>query len=207
MRGVYLILDPEQTAGRPASLVAEATLRGGVQAIQWRQKTSSLASRWPEMLRVRQLCLTHEVPLIVNDRVDVALAVAANGVHVGQDDLPAAAARRLLPNGILGVSVTATSQVLPAVEAGADYLGVGPIFATASKPDAVSPLGLKWMGEVKKITDLPLVAIGGITVSNARAVIESGADAVAILSGICSATDMEAATRALVDQIEVKAVT
>ena len=202
MRGVYLVLDVDATAGRSPFSVAEAALRGGVHAIQWRQKTGSLAAWWSELLRTRTLCQAHDALFLINDRVDVALAVHADGVHVGQDDLPASVARGLVPNRALGVSVTELPHVQPASAAGADYLGVGPIFPTSSKLDAVPPLGLDFLRRVREVTQLPLVAIGGITAENAGEVMAEGADAVAVLSAICAATLVEAATRTLVDRVE-----
>lgn len=202
MRGLYLILDVEAAAGRSPSSLAEAALCGGVDAIQWRQKTGSWTHMWPELLRTRDLCRRHDVPFLVNDRVDVALAVEADGVHLGQDDLPAQVARDFVGHRILGISITDPDQVHPAVEAGADYLGVGPIFPTASKPDAAPPGGVEMLGHVRRLTDLPLVAIGGITAGNVGRVMEAGADAVAVVSAICSAADVEDATRTLVTRIE-----
>jgi thiamine-phosphate pyrophosphorylase len=202
MRGLYLILDVQATAGRSPSAVAEAALRGGVDAVQWRQKTGSWAAFWPELLRTRELCRRHDVPFLVNDRIDVALAVHADGAHVGQDDLPAPVARDLLSHRVLGVSITDPDQLLPAVDAGADYLGVGPVFPTASKPDAAAPGGLELLRSVRRFTDVPLAAIGGITPGNAADVMRAGADAVAVLSAICSAADVEGAARALVTEIE-----
>ncbi|MBV9278476.1 MAG: thiamine phosphate synthase [Chloroflexi bacterium] len=202
IRAVYLVLDPDQAAGRPASRIALGALRGGVQAVQWRQKTGSLAAIWSELLRVRDLCRAHRVPFLVDDRVDVALGVDADGAHLGQDDLPAEVARKLLQDRLLGVSITALEQVGPAERAGADYLGVGPIFPTGSKPDAVGPLGLDFLRAVRLATELPLVAIGGISAENVARVREAGADAAAVLSAVCGAADVEAAARALVEQME-----
>jgi thiamine-phosphate diphosphorylase len=205
IRGVYLVLEPDQTAGRSAPEVAAAALRGGVRAVQWRQKAGSIAAWWPAILAVRDLCREASagpVPFLINDRVDVALAVDADGAHVGQDDLPAAAARQLLGGRIVGVSAGSMAEVRAAERAGADYLGVGPIFATASKADAGSALGLEFLREVRKATELPLVAIGGITAENAASVQTAGADAVAVISTICGAPDIEAATRSLVEQLE-----
>lgn len=202
IEGVYLVLDPDQTGGRPAREVAAAALRGGVRMVQWRQKGGSVAARWQELLAVRQLCRAGGVPLLVNDRVDVALAVDAEGAHVGQDDLPAECARALLPGRLLGVSVTRPAEIEPAVRGGADYLGVGPIFPTGSKLDAAPEMGLDMLRQVRALTDLPIVAIGGITVENAARVQASGADAVAVISAICGARDVEEAARRLVEQLE-----
>ncbi len=202
IRGVYLVLDLDQTAGRSPREVAEAALRGGVQAVQWRQKGGSLAARWSDLLEVRDLCKRYAVPFLINDRVDVALAVEADGAHVGQDDLPAAVARQLLPGRLLGVSAGNMAEVRAAEQAGADYLGVGPIFATASKADAGPAVGLDFLREVRQAANLPLVAIGGISVENAAQVQAAGADAVAVISAICGAPDVEMAARSLVEQLE-----
>lgn len=202
MNGVYLILDPEQTEQRPPLAVAEAALSAGISALQWRQKRGSWAARWETLETLHDLCRRCGVPLLINDRVDVALALGADGAHVGQEDLPAVAARRLLPGRTLGVSVSDPGEVLPAEEAGADYLGVGPIFPTGSKPDAGPARGLQLLREVRALTDLPLVAIGGISVKNAAAVRQAGADSVAVISAVAGAPDVGAATRQLVQAFQ-----
>ncbi len=202
IRGVYLVLDPAQTYGRLPVDVAEASLRAGALVIQWRQKTGSLAERWSEILAVRDLCRRHGVPFLINDRVDVALAVQAAGAHVGQDDLPVAAARQLIPGKLLGVSVSGLSEISAAEAAGADYLGIGPIFPTPSKSDALPAVGLDVLYRARLVTALPIVAIGGITLENAGRVKEAGADAVAVISAICGAPDLVAATRALTGVFE-----
>jgi thiamine-phosphate pyrophosphorylase len=202
IRGVYLILDPDQTGMRSAIEIAQAALHGGASAIQWRQKTGSIAARWLEILAVRDLCSRHAVPFLVNDRVDVALAVHADGAHVGQDDLPAEVARQLIPGKLLGVSVSRPAEIPAAEAAGADYLGAGPIFPTPSKPDAAPAVGLGILQEMRLATTLPLVAIGGITPENAAQVKAAGADAIAVISAICGAVDVEAATRSLAKAFE-----
>lgn len=201
MHGVYLVLDIDATDGRAPSSVAEAALRGGITALQWRQKSGTIGNNWDELLRVQELCRSHDTPFLVNDYVDVALAVNADGAHIGQDDLPSADARGLLAHRILGVSITELAHVQPAVDAGADYLGVGPVFATRSKLDAVPARGLSFLTEVRALTDLPVVAIGGITLENARAVMAAGANAIAVLSAICGAADVREATRSLTERI------
>lgn len=197
IHGVYLVLDPAQTCGRLPADVAEAALRAGARVIQWRQKTGSFAARWSEILAVRDLCRRHDVPFLINDRVDVALATRAGGAHVGQDDLPAEAARKLIPGKLLGVSVSQLAELPAAEAAGADYLGIGPIFPTPSKPGAAPAIGLDVLRAMRLATTLPIVAIGGITLENAARVKEAGADAVAVISALCSAPDIAAATRAL----------
>lgn len=198
MHGVYLVLDPDHLLGRAPSSIAHAALRGGVGAVQWRLKSDLWARFWGEMLTVQDLCREHRVPFVINDRVDVALAVEADGAHVGQDDLPASAARRLVPGRILGVSVTRPEQVGAALASGADYLGVGPVFPTESKPDAAQAMGLHGVAAIREQTPMPLVAIGGITADNVAEVQRAGASMVAVVSAICGQPDPEAAARTLV---------
>jgi len=199
MHGIYLVLDPDQMLGRAPSPIAHAALRGGVAAVQWRLKSDLWTRFWGEMLTVQDLCREHRVPFLINDRVDVALAVEADGAHVGQDDLPASAARRLLPGRVLGVSVTRPEQVGAAVAAGADYLGVGPVFPTESKLNAAQAMGLHGVTAIREQTHVPLVAIGGITAANASDVQRAGASMVAVVSAICGQPEPEAAARTLVN--------
>ena len=143
------------------------------------------------------------MPLIVNDRLDVALAIKAEGVHVGQDDMPATLTRNLMgQKGIVGVSATNLQEAIQAEEDGADYLGVGPIFATPTKPDAAPPMGLEGLAEVCRRVSIPVVAIGGINEHNAAAVIEAGADGVAVVSAVVAAPDVAAAARRLREVVE-----
>ncbi len=141
--------------------------------------------------------------LVVNDRVDVALAGGADGVHLGQDDLPAAAARALLgPDPLLGVSAATAEEAAAAERDGADYLGVGAIYATSTKADAGAPVGLARIGAVRRASALPIVAIGGITLDNAAATIRAGAAGVAVITAVTLADDMVAATRRLRDSVD-----
>lgn len=142
------------------------------------------------------------VPLIVNDRVDVALALDAAGAHVGQSDLPAPAARRLLGSRLLGVSASNLEEALQAETGGADYLGVGPVFATPSKADAGEALGLGKLTEIVRRVAIPVVAIGGISIENAGSVIEAGASGIAVIGAIVAAGDPERAARELLDRIK-----
>lgn len=202
MRGLYLILDPDQVGQSSPVATARAALASDAQAVQWRQKAGSFRSNWRSIIEIRNICRESAVPFLINDRVDVALAVDADGVHLGQDDLPLGAVRNLLVNKLLGVSVTSLDQIQSAVDDGADYLGVGPIFATSSKRDAVPPLGLEFLSDARQLTDLPIVAIGGINVENATQVMDAGADAIAVLSAVCEASDPGKAARDLVAAIK-----
>jgi len=137
------------------------------------------------------------VPFIVNDRVNVALAIGADGVHVGQSDMPAVEVRRLIgPDKILGVSVSTAAQAIKAQEDGADYLGVGPVFPTQTKTDADPPIGLSVLAEIRKAVSLPIIAIGGINQSNARKVMQF-ANGIAVIGAVMSAKDPLQATRNL----------
>jgi thiamine-phosphate diphosphorylase len=151
-----------------------------------------------EALELCQLCCSYNVPFIVNDRLDVALAVGADGVHVGQDDMPAAVARKLIgPGKILGVSVENVAQAQAALADGADYVGASPIFATPTKTDAPPPMGIEGLQELARGCTLPIVAIGGLNAANAAAVLRAGAAGLAVVSAIVSAEDVERAAREL----------
>ena len=195
---VYVITDAALSRGRSHVQVATEAIRGGADAIQLRDKSASTRELVEVGFALRQLTREAGVLFIVNDRVDVALAVDADGVHVGQDDMPAAIARRLLgPSKIIGVSAATPEEARQAKADGADYLGVGAIYATASKADAGLPTGPGLLGEIKQAVDLPIVAIGGVNVHNAAEAIRAGADGVAVISAVVSAPDIAQATRTL----------
>lgn len=194
---LYLVLDPAFTGGRSPLEIAEAALRGGATVLQLRWKAGPLR----EMLRLgealQDLCRRYRVPFLIDDRVDVALALGADGVHVGPEDLPPEVARRLLgPRAILGVSARTPEQAQAAEAAGADYLGTGAVFPTSSKANPVW-IGLEGLARVVRATRLPVVAIGGIGPENAADCIRAGAVGVAVISAITQAPDPEAAARAL----------
>ena len=195
---VYVITDAALSRGRSHVQVAAEAIRGGADAIQLRDKSASTRELVEVGFALRQLTREAGVLFIVNDRADVALAVDADGVHVGQDDMPAAIARRLLgPSKIIGVSAATPEEARQAKADGADYLGVGAIYATASKADAGLPTGPGLLGEIKQAVDLPIVAIGGVNVHNAAEAIRAGADGVAVISAVVSAPDIAQATRTL----------
>ncbi len=194
---LYVITDERVSKNRPHVEVAEAAIRGGADVIQFRDKTAGSGELYRVALALRKMTRDANVPLIVNDRLDIALAVDADGLHVGQDDLPAAIARRLLgPGKLLGVSTETPEEALQAEKDGADYLGVGPIFeARGTKADAGAPKGPGMIAPIRGCCRLPIVAIGGIKAGNARSVREAGADAVAVISDIVGAEDIESAAR------------
>lgn len=194
---LYVVTDAGLSRGRSHRAVIEAAIVGGATVVQYREKHASTRQMIVEVQELRELTRRAGVPLIVNDRVDVALAVDADGVHVGQDDMPVALARQLIGNKLLGVSAHSLSEALQAVRDGADYLGVGPIFATTTKPDAASPIGLDGLRAIRQHVSIPIVAIGGINQANAADVMRAGADGVAVVSAVVSADDVTAAARQL----------
>lgn len=195
IRGLYLIIDPEQTRGRDPVTVAEQALRGGVSVIQYRDKLRDKGDQLPVAEALLRLCRTAGVPLLINDHLDLALAIGADGVHVGQHDLPLPVARRLLPAGaIVGCSTNNAGEAAGAEAAGATYVAVGRIFPTGSKQNT-RPASLDTIREVRAAVRVPVVAIGGITTENVDSVIEAGADAAAVIGAVCGAPDVEAAAR------------
>jgi len=157
-------------------------LEGGARTIQYREKDLSSLLMYREGLRIRELCQEYEARYIVNDRIDIALATKADGVHLGQNDLPLEIARSLLPEGIIGVSGSTLQDALEAFSGGADYVGIGPIYPTTTKEDAGKPLGLDVLNKVRMKINIPIVAIGGINRQRVREVIEAGADSLAAIS-------------------------
>jgi thiamine-phosphate diphosphorylase len=195
---LYVITDAKLSRGRSHREVVEAALRGGATMVQYREKNASTRQMIEDALELRHLCRAHNAPFIVNDRVDVALAVDADGVHVGQDDMPASLARKMIGREkILGVSAENVEQARAAIVDGADYLGVGTLFATATKADAGEPIGLLGLEKIARVSTIPMVGIGGINLSNAASVIRAGAAGVAVISAIVSADDVERAARGL----------
>jgi thiamine-phosphate pyrophosphorylase len=201
---VYLVTDRDLARGRTTLEIVAAAIRGGVSCIQVREKTCSTGEFIDEALAIRSLLARHEIPLIINDRVDVALAVKADGIHLGQKDMPCSMARQLIPESmIVGISVESLDDAIAAQKDGADYLGVSPIYPTPTKTDTAQALGLEGLRSIRSEVDLPLVGIGGLNADNAAAVIYNGADGVAVVSAIVAADDPEAATRDLIEIVRL----
>jgi thiamine-phosphate pyrophosphorylase len=189
--------------GRPIAFIVEAAVRSGVTAVQLREKNCPTREFVQLGRELKQILAPLQVPLIVNDRVDIALAMGADGVHLGQQDMDYESARRLLgPGAIIGLSIETVEQARAAAPLDADYLGVGPVFPTVTKTDAAPPLGLAALEEVRAISRHILVAIGGIGAGNAAQAIHSGADGVAVVSALCAADDPEQAARGLRQSID-----
>lgn len=198
---LYVILDREAARGRPLPELLEAVLAGGCRLIQLREKTLPMVELLPLARALRARCREAGALFIVNDRADLALAAEADGLHVGQDDLPAAAARRLLPPPMrLGVSTHDPGQARQALADGADYVAVGSMFPTATKA-AFQLVGPELVRRVRPEVPVPLVAIGGITEANVAQVMAAGADAAAVISAVCAARDPREATARFLSRI------
>src|SRR5208283_950588 len=193
-----LVTDSALANGRSLAGIVAAAVKGGVTLVQLREKTASTRAFIEQARVLKRLLAPLRVPLLINDRIDVALAAGADGAHVGQQDMPVALVRQLLgPAAIIGLSITELGQVRDRDVELADYLGVGPIFAQSTKLDATPPLGLDGLAEVRRATGKPIVAIGGVSAANADAVRSAGADGIAVVSAIMSADDPRAAAAAL----------
>ncbi len=193
---LYLVTDQASLRGRPLAEVVLAAVQGGVSCVQLREKTLATRDFVTLALAVKDLLAPFGVPLVINDRIDVALACGAQGVHLGQSDMPVALARQLLPPGVfIGLSVENLADVARAADQPADYLGISPVYATPTKTDTAAPWGLTGVRQVRALTGLPLVAIGGIHPGNAAEVLHAGADGLAVVSAICSAPDPQVAAQ------------
>jgi thiamine-phosphate pyrophosphorylase len=200
---LFLVTDRSLSRGRSTLEVVRAAVRGGVTCVQLREKTCSTREFIAEALRIKSFLDYSSVALIINDRVDVALAVAADGVHLGQSDMPLAAARSIVGDSmVIGISVESRRDAVEAESGGADYLGVSPIFATPTKTDTAAPLGLAGLQAIRRAVKIPLVGIGGLNRGNAAEVVRSGADGVAVVSAIVAAEDPEQAARDLRREID-----
>lgn len=193
IRGYYFITDTALTKAGNTPDVA-AAVAAGARVVQYRVKNLSTASMVSEAERLKRAA--KGALFLVNDRIDVALAVEADGVHLGQDDMPIAYARRILgPGKVIGVTVHTVDQACAAQAAGADYIGVAPVFATQTKLDAGVPGGVRLVREIRQAVRVPIVAIGGITLENAPKVIAAGADALCAISAVVTADEVEEAVR------------
>ncbi len=199
---LYVVTDSRLAGERGTLWTIEEAIAGGADVVQLREKEMSTREMILLGQALRELTRKHGVLFVVNDRVDVALAVGADGVHVGQDDMPAPLVRRLVgPEMIVGVSATTLVEAVRAAEDGADYLGVGPIYPTGTKPDAAPVTGPGLVAEARRATGLPIVAIGGIGPANAAEVVAAGADGVAVISAIVGKPDPRAEARRIKEAV------
>lgn len=200
---LYLVTDRSLSRGRATVEVVRAAVAGGVGCVQLREKQLSSRELIEEARLLVALLRPLNIPLIVNDRVDVALAADADGVHLGQSDMHIADARRLLgPERLIGISAESLDDAITAERDGANYIGISPVFSTLTKKDIAQPLGLAGVREIRSRVGLPLVGIGGISAANAAEVVRAGADGVAVVSAIVAAACPEFSARELLAQVQ-----
>jgi len=200
---VCLVTARALSKGRSTLEIVLAAVKGGVSAVQLREKDLETRAFYEEGLRVRDILRTAGVPFIINDRIDIGLALDAEGVHLGRSDMPADVARKLLgPDRIIGLSVNEPTNITEESASYADYLAISPLFVTSTKQDITTPWGLDGLRAARHLTHLPLVAIGSINRENARQVIEAGADCIAVVTAITAADNPEEATRLLVEEVQ-----
>ncbi len=198
---VYVVTDRSLAAGRPLLWVVEESLAGGAGVIQLREKDISTREFVELALRLKEITSRYGARLIINDRVDVALAVGADGVHLGQEDMPLQTARKILGPVLIGVSVATVAEAAAAAAGGADYLGVSAVFSTPTKKVATT-VGLEGLRAIRKAVNLPLVAIGGINRDNAAEVVRAGADGLAVVSAVMAAASPRLAVAELLEQVK-----
>lgn len=199
-KGIYGITAEKFSQNRSNIEVVRAMIEGGIRLVQYREKRphKSFAEMLAECRAIRELTRAAGVVFLINDYPDIAQLVDADGVHVGQDDFPVVEVRRLIgPDKLIGLSTHSPAQAAAAVAAGADYIGVGPIFATATKDDVCAPVGLGYLDHVARTCPLPFVAIGGIKEHNLRQVLECGATTVCLVTEIVGSPDIAATVRKL----------
>ena len=195
---LYLVTDRGLARGRSTLEIVSAAVDGGATVVQLREKDCSTRDFIEQGLTIKEFLKDRGVPLIINDRVDVAQAVEADGVHLGQTDMPLAVAKKILGDSIIiGISAESLQDAIEAEKGGADYLGASPIYATPTKTDTAPPLGLEGLQEIREAVRIPLVAIGGLNCDNAAEVIRNGADGVAVVSAIIAADDPQKAANTL----------
>ena len=200
---LYLVTDRGLARGRSTLDIVKAAVSGGVTCIQLREKDCSTLEFIEQARAIKNFLEEREVPLIINDRLDVALAVGADGVHLGQKDMPLEMSRKIAGSSMLiGISAESVQDAIEAENGGADYLGVSPIYATPTKTDTAPPLGLEGLREIRKRVEIPLVGIGGLNQETSADVIRNGADGVAVVSAIVAADDPESASRELIQIIK-----
>ncbi len=203
MRGLYLVTDRGLCGGRSLEAVVAQAVQGGVACVQLREKQLGTRAFVELAVALKALLAPAGVPLIINDRLDVALAAGADGLHVGQEDMPCGQVRRLMgPRAIIGLSVETWEDVERAQVLDVDYLGVSPVFPTPTKTDTKAAWGLEGIRRIKAFARQPLVAIGGLNPANAAAAVRAGADGIAVVSAICASADPMLAARDLTDRIE-----
>jgi thiamine-phosphate diphosphorylase len=200
---VYLVTDPALSNGRSELEIVRRAASGGIRLFQYRDKPSGKKLYLEKAMALADLCRELGVDLILNDHVDVAALVDCAGIHLGQDDLPTKEARQILgPAKAIGRSTHDIRQAHTAIADGADYINIGPVFATSTKNTPVRPVGLEMVREIAKASTIPVTTMGGIGMANVATVVGAGADRVAVVTAITQAPDVERAARALVEAVE-----
>ena len=199
---LHIITDTTLQSQFTHAELAELAIAGGADTVQFRQKHGTTRELITTAQSMQAVCEQHKVPLIVNDRADIALAVGATGAHFGQDDMPVSIGRQILSTkAIIGASARTEEKILAAITEGADYIGFGPIYGTTSKSDAEMPKGLERLRRMCDIAACPVIAIGGITAQTAGDVIRAGAHGIAVISAVCAYPEPTVATQALLNEI------
>jgi len=197
---LYLVTDRTVVGNRSLLVVVEEALKGGVTVVQYREKHASTRIMLEEALALSRICRFYRVPFLVNDRIDIAIAVDADGVHLGQDDMPPAIARRIIGSGkIIGLTVHNEEEVVEAERQEVDYLSFAPVFATSTKPDHKTPLGIEGVAKLASKTRLPCVAIGGIKEHHVEMLAKTGIDGICVVSAILGSENPEESARRLRD--------
>jgi len=200
---LYLVTDRKMLRERDLGQSIELAIQGGVTLVQLREKSVSTREFLELAIKVKEITARYQIPLIINDRLDIALAVDADGLHVGQNDLPMLKARELFPDKIIGVSASTLAEALLAQQQGADYLGVGAVFSTSTKTDATE-VSLEQLELIKKSVTIPVVAIGGINKMNLKQVLAAGVDGVSVVSAILAKEDILLAAKQLRELIIIR---
>lgn len=204
---LYCITSEEFSLGRSSIVVVKEMIDAGVKLLQYREKGKSAKAKYQDCLKIREMTKGAGVTFIVNDDVALALAIGADGVHIGQDDLPISVVRKMLGEDyIIGVSTHSPEQARAAIDSSADYIGVGPIYPTKTKKDVGPAVGLEYLDYVVKNVQLPFVAIGGIKVSNMTEVLQHGAKCVAMVTEIVGAQDIKGKIKEIYDILREKGV-
>lgn len=200
---LYLVTDRDLSMGRSLDWVVEKAVKGGVTIVQLREKDLETRDFIEEAQRIQKILKPYNIPLLINDRVDVALAIGADGVHLGQSDMPYHMARKILGNeAIIGLSVESIEQAKEANLYDVDYIAISPVFTTPTKEELTQELGIEGIKEITRLSKHPAVGIGSIKTHNAQDIIQAGADGVAVVSGICSADDPEKAASELREKVQ-----
>ncbi len=199
---LYLVTDRALSLGRSNLEVIQAAVKGGVTLVQLREKEATTKKFYEEGLKIRDYLRSQNIPLIINDRIDIVLALDADGVHLGQEDMNVDIAREILgPHKIIGASAFTLEEAKTAESMGADYLGLSPIFVTGTKPELIEQITIEGIPPFRRAVHIPVVGIGSMNQSNVYDAVKAGLDGVAVVSAICSQQDPEAAAQALKEEV------